>query len=114
METPDRKYVQRAARTLRQARARAGLSLRAVAQLAGTSHATIIAYERGAKVPSVETFQRILEACGFAVDFVIAPRIRYRDGLHRGDELEQVLELAAQFPARLPRYMNYPKFADSV
>lgn len=114
MNKPERHYIQRAAQTLGQARARAGLSLRVVARRAGTSHTAIYAYEQGDKVPSVETFQRILDACGFAVDFVMLPRIRYRDGLYRGDELEQVLELAEEFPARLSRHMSYPKFSDSV
>jgi transcriptional regulator with XRE-family HTH domain len=110
METLDQKYAARAALALRDARLESGLSLRAVARLAGTSHATILAYEKGKKVPSVATFLRIMEACGFAVDFVTAPRIRYRDGIARGDELIDVLHLAEQFPARMPRHMEYPRF----
>ena len=56
------------------------------------------------------TFLRILEACGFATDFELSPRIRERDGMDRGRELEAVLELAAQFPARHARTMRYPLF----
>lgn len=39
-------------------------------------------------------------------------RIRVGDnGMPRGEELRQVLELAAQFPAReLPRELPYPPF----
>ena len=43
---------------LRRARLSAGLSLREVAQRAGTSHATLSAYERGLKSP----FLRIVNA----------------------------------------------------
>jgi transcriptional regulator with XRE-family HTH domain len=95
---------------LREARARSGLSLRQLAQRAGTSHATLLAYENGRKVPAISTFLRVLEACGFAVDLNIAPRIRERDGLDRGDELAEVLLLAEQFPSRPSRRMTYPRF----
>lgn len=104
------RYHTDAARTLRRARQRAGISLRELARRAGTSHATLIAYESGRKAPSVATFQRILEACGFSVDFQLSRRIRHRDGLDRGEELKQVLDLAGQFPSQLPREMDYPKF----
>ncbi len=95
---------------LQQARLRSGLSLRQLAARAGTSHATLLAYENGRKVPAVSTFLRILEACGFAVDLHIAPRIRERNGLDRGEELAEVLLLAEQFPARPGRRMTYPRF----
>jgi len=98
------------ARTLAQARADAGLSLREVARRAGTSHATLHAYETAAKIPSAATFLRILDACGFAVDVVLSPRVRWQDGIYRGDELEAVLDLAGQFPARAPRHMEHPVF----
>ncbi len=98
------------ARTLAEARARAGLSLREAARRAGTSHATLHAYETGAKAPSAATFLRVLDACGFAVDMMLSPRIRWQDGIYRGDELEAVLDLAGRFPARAPRHMDYPVF----
>jgi transcriptional regulator with XRE-family HTH domain len=109
MDTTSKASV--SARTLGRARGAAGLSLRALARRAGTSHATLLAYERGAKTPSVATLVRILEACGFAVDVELSPRVRERDGLDRGDELEQVLRLAEQFPVRPPpRRLAYPAF----
>ena len=101
----------RVARTLKTARESAGLSLRELARRARTSHPTLLAYERGAKTPSVVTFIRILDACGFAVDFELSRRIRQRDGIERGKELEDVLELAAQFPARHARVLRFPKLA---
>jgi transcriptional regulator with XRE-family HTH domain len=101
----------RVARTLKAARESAGLSLRELARRAGTSHPTLLAYERGVKTPSVVTFIRILDACGFAVDFELSKRIRERDGIDRGKELEDVLELAAQFPARHAKTLRFPKLA---
>jgi transcriptional regulator with XRE-family HTH domain len=100
----------RVAHTLRLARGRAGLSLRDLARRAGTSHSTLAAYEQGRKAPTVPTFLRILDACGFATDFQLSLRVRERDGLERGRELEEVLNLAAQFPSRHARTVRYPKF----
>jgi transcriptional regulator with XRE-family HTH domain len=96
--------------TLRRAREAAGLSLRELARRAGTSHATLRAYEQGQKMPTVATFLRVLDASGFAVDFQLSPRIRERDGLDRGAELEQVLRLADEFPARPARRSGFPRF----
>ena len=96
---------------VRRARERAGLSLRALATAAGTSHSTLAAYEAGRKTPTVDTLDRILDAAGFAIDRELSPRIRSRNGLSRGEELVQVLELAAQFPARHSSEMTCPVFA---
>jgi len=112
MNEPDH-FSQIAAGLIQIARQRAGLSLREVASRAGTSHPTLHAYEAGRKTPSVATFLRVLDACGFAVDFELSPRIRWQDGIYRGDELEQVLELAGQFPAKVSRFMDYPKFGSA-
>lgn len=50
---------------IRQARAAAGLTLRDLAARAGTSDATLSAYETGAKDPRTSTLLRVLEAAGF-------------------------------------------------
>jgi len=100
-----------AAEVLRQARARAGLSLRALAELAGTSHSTLAAYESASKRPTTRTFFRIIDATGLAIDFDLTPRRRGSAELPRGEELRQVLELAEQFPARHAPDMQYPPFA---
>ncbi len=92
------------------ARLNAGLTLRQLAAKAGTSHATLSAYEQGRKVPAVTTFLRILEAAGNAVDIQLQPRVCEADGIPRGEELEAVLALAAQFPARADRHLNLPVF----
>lgn len=109
METVDH-FTRVAAETLARARRDAGLSLREVARRAGTSHPTLCAYESGRKCPSVSTYLRVLEACGYAVDFDLKPRIRWQDGIPRDEELQAVLALAEQFPAKVPRHMNHPMF----
>ena len=100
--------MDQAASILQEARARANLSLRDLAARAATSHSTLVAYEKGRKIPSVATFVRILDACDMAVDFKLSPRIREADGIARGEELRAVLELAEQFPVRIARRMNLP------
>ncbi len=113
MTEVDNIHIAHVGRTLRLARLKAGLSLRELAARARTSHSALVAYEQGRKAPSVPTFLRILAACGFATDFELSPRIRERDGIDRGRELEAVLELATQFPARHAKTMRYPKFGRS-
>ncbi len=88
------------ANQLRSTRLQAGLSLREAARRAGTSHATFRAYELGNKSPSLRTLERLFAACNAAVDLKVSHRIRAYNGLPRGVELEQALELAAQFPSR--------------
>ena len=92
---------------IRTARERSGLTLRALGERAGTSHSTLAAYESGRTVPNVNTLDRILAAAGFAADVTLEPRI---DRANRGKELAQVLELAAQFPARHASRLEFPRF----
>jgi transcriptional regulator with XRE-family HTH domain len=99
-----------AATLIRRARVRSGLSLRHLAQRAGTSHATISAYEAGRIDPSVPTFDRIVRAAGFTLAIDLVPLVG--DPVHnRGDELVQALELAAQFPAHRTPDLRFPRFA---
>lgn len=109
--TDDTTRATQLAALLRRTRLDSGLSLREAARVAGTSHPTLLAYETGAKVPSVATFLRILEACGAEAHIVATPRIRRRDGIDRGDELAAVLRLAEQFPAQASRHLPFPKLA---
>ena len=99
---------------MRGARTRSGLGLRAVARRAGTSHATLSAYEKNQKVPSISTFLRILEACSYSIDITLRPRVRERHGMPRGEELAQVLELAEQFPARSSKTLDFPIFKPAL
>lgn len=100
--------------TLRRARSRAGLSLRGLAALAGTSHSTLAAYEADRKGPTVETLDRIVRAAGYELAIELAPRLGGPDREARGRELVEVLELAALFPARHSRALRFPRFARSA
>lgn len=101
-----------AARLIRMARRRAGVTLRELAQRAHTSHSTLAAYEQGRKTPNVDTLDRILTACGFRVDVTLTTRPTdvAADPAARGRELVEVLELAEMFPARHNRMLIAPKF----
>ncbi len=88
----------------------AGLSLRALAARAGTSHSTLAAYEHGRKVPNVVTLDRILRAAGFAADVSLHRRVDDGDRAARGRELIEVLELAAMFPASHSPTITFPPF----
>lgn len=99
-----------AAATIRRARRRSGSTLRELASRARTSHATLSAYEHGRKVPTVDTFERIVRAAGFDVVVSLTPRLGNLDPLERGAELEAVLHLAAQFPARHETTLRCPPF----
>ena len=98
------------AATLREARNRAGLSQRALAERAETSHSTIAAYEAGRKAPSVTTFARLLRAAGAEVDGTLRAAIGGPDASERGRELIAVLELAAMFPAHHSSTLTAPIF----
>jgi transcriptional regulator with XRE-family HTH domain len=101
-----------AGKVLRSARQAARLSLRELAERAETSHATLAAYEAGRIVPRVDTLDRILRAAGYASDIELDPRAdatrQQREA--KGEELRQVLELAAHFPARHGGRLTAPRF----
>ena len=99
-----------AADLVRTVRRRANLTLRALAELAETSHSALSAYESGAKVPNAATLDRIIRAAGFDLrldEFVPSASL---ENLSRGEELEQVLALAEQFPVRHDEVLRFPKF----
>ena len=103
-----------AAVELRSVRLRAGLTLRELARRAGTSHATLAAYESGRKAPSVATFDRIVRAAGFRPDLELTKSVGGADPADRGRELVEVLELAGRFPARHSRTLRFPRFRPRV
>lgn len=103
------------AAVIRRARQAAGLSLRALAKRAETSHATLSDYEHGRRIPRVDTLERILRAAGFASDVELERRAD--DAGRRaakGRELVDALELAAQFPVRHERVLSAPVFGRSA
>ncbi len=109
-----------AATVVRRARSRSRLTLRELAERAGTSHATLSAYESGRKVPTVATLDRVVRAAGLVLgdDLVPAgvgvaagvPGAADTDEAARGRELIDVLELAALFPARHEPELVFPRF----
>ncbi len=98
---------------IRAARRRAGLSQERLAGRAGTSQATLSAYENGRKQPTFETFARLLGATGSRLVVQPAERavIRPSDAeLERaGRALVGVLELAAALPRRHRRDLRFPR-----
>ena len=94
--------------TLRGARGRR--TLRELAGRAHTSHATIAAYEAGRVAPTTDTFERVVRAAGFEVESALVRTLPVADRAERGQELVEVLELAAQFPAQHHRTLRCPVF----
>jgi predicted transcriptional regulator len=64
-----------AARVLRQARRRAGLTQRELADRAGVPQSQVARIESGAVVPRVDTLDRLLEVCGEGLEAVPRPGI---------------------------------------
>ena len=99
--------------TLLEARTRAGLSQAELAQRTGTSQATISAYERGSKEPSVATFSRLLAATGtrLAVESTRAPLTEPApaDLRRAGETLAQVIRLAEALPVKHASRLRYPR-----
>jgi transcriptional regulator with XRE-family HTH domain len=101
--------------TLRSARSRAGLTQGELAARAGTSQATVSAYESGAKQPSVATFSRLLAAAGarLSVESVGSPVSEpSRAELARaGATLAEVITLAEALPVRHSKRLRYPRLS---
>jgi transcriptional regulator with XRE-family HTH domain len=98
---------------LSEARRRARLNQSELAARAGTSQATISAYESGAKEPSLSTLTRLLAATGHRLE-VKPSRGAVRepsrvDLTRRGEHLAEVIGLAESLPARHRRSLAYPR-----
>ena len=91
------------------ARRRAGLSLRELARRTDTSYSAVAAYEAGRVEPSFDRLRRIVEGAGFDLELTLVPRPGV-DEIQRGCELEDVLVLAEQFPARHAPDLDVPAF----
>ena len=101
---------------LREARLAAGLTVRELARRAGTSHATVVAYEQGRKIPRHDTRERLLREAGWVSRGAGGRRTRVDErGRPRGDELVDVIVLADSFPnARRPATLTCPCFPDRL
>jgi transcriptional regulator with XRE-family HTH domain len=102
---------------LKSARIHAGISQRELAQRAGTSQATVSAYEHGHKDPSVATLARLLAATGVTLSVeplerpVRSPsRAQLREA---GKILSQVIDLAAALPTRHDPVLRYPRLGSA-
>ena len=102
-----------AALIIRTARRQADLSLRALAARAGTSHATLSAYEKGRVDPTTTVLLRIVGAAGRSLEATLLRTPTDIDGMSRGEELAAVLELAEQFPARHAPHLAFPVFGSA-
>jgi len=90
---------------LREARRRAGLTLRAVADAAGTAETNVAAYERGVKSPTPSTLSRLLDviAVGAASRIhserlltVPAAAAAIRRGLRAGSSTAELLRIVRE------------------
>jgi transcriptional regulator with XRE-family HTH domain len=102
------------AATLHAERLRAGLSQAELARRAGTSQATVSAYETGAKQPSVATFSRLLAATGARLSVSHAAPASVAQPapaeLRRaGETLAQVIRLAEALPVEHAPGLRYPR-----
>lgn len=100
------------ARTIAAARTRAGMTQTQLARSAGTSQATISAYESGRKQPSLATMERLLLAAGSRL--VVEPSAPAAAASERqlrqaARTLSDVLALAAALPTRHPAELRYPR-----
>lgn len=93
---------------LREARLRAGLTQRALAERAGVAQPVIAAYEAGRRQPSVPTLLRLVRAAGQRLDLSLRPRRSLPDDVDAGRELVRVLGLADQLPRRHRRTLTFP------
>ncbi len=89
------------------ARRRAGLSQRDLAARARTSAAAVCQYERGERVPRVDTLQRLIAATGATLT-LDAPPPAALDLEAKGRDLVQVLRLADLLPKRSDPELRYP------
>lgn len=101
-----------AAAILRDARGHAGLTQAELAQRAGTSQATISAYEHGRKSPSIETLGRLLAATGTRLTATPAstPVVRPTKAqlARAGRALVDVMLLAEALPTRHTPDLRFP------
>jgi len=101
-----------AATSIRDARERARLTQAELARRAGTSQATISAYEHGRKAPSIETLGRLLAAAGTRLTTAPAatPVVRPSKAqlARAGRALVDVMLLAEALPTRHEPELRFP------
>ena len=102
-----------AASAIKRARLQAGLTQHALAARAGTSQATISAYESGRKQPSLDTLDRVLRAAGSRLTVVSerrgSRRPTRRELARAGRALRDVMGLAESLPVKHSRALEFPR-----
>jgi transcriptional regulator with XRE-family HTH domain len=63
-------------RLVREARRDAGITQAELAHRAGTAQSAVAAYETGARMPSLATLQRLVDACECDLQLSVRPRVR--------------------------------------
>src|SRR5258708_788248 len=91
---------------LRQARQRAGLTQRALAQRARTAQSVVARIEQGLTSPSWETLARLLAAAGFAIRPSLTAKLQGRS--HMLDDVPRILRLTPE--QRLEEVKNLSRF----
>lgn len=61
---------------MQRARQAAGITQAELARRARTTQPAVAAYETGARAPSIATFERLLGACDYDLEYTIRPRLR--------------------------------------
>lgn len=102
-----------AAALIRDQRRKAGLSQRELAERAGTSAAAICLYERGDRVPRVDTLQRVVAAAGGSLVIGVEADAPI-DVAANARALELVLALADELPSHSSDELHYPVLRDSA
>ena len=94
------------AELLRQARLKAGLSQRQLAQRAGTAQSVIARIERGQSSPTWDTLERLLAAAGYELAPHVQPRVVV--GSHMLDDVARILRMTPE--QRLEEVKNLSEF----
>jgi transcriptional regulator with XRE-family HTH domain len=95
---------------IREARERAGLTQQDLATRAGVPQSTVSVYERGIRIPTLPTLERLLRAACFSIEAKLVPG--GPDAVRNGAILADLLELADRMPVDRPRELSYPRLRE--
>jgi len=93
-------------------RTEAGLTQRALAELAGTSSAAICLYETGQRIPRVDTLTRLIAATGRSIEIRVREKAGGIDVAGNAQALEAVLDLVEHLPQRHSETLDVTPFAE--
>ena len=99
-----------AARLLREARTRSGLSQRALARRAGTAQSVIARIENGQTSPTWSTLERLLKAANYDVVARAEPSVVV--GSHMLDDVPRILAMTPE--QRMQEIKNVSRFLHDV